>query len=511
MKRTDKLILTVRAALLNKYGDDFPELLSLLKAGIASDKQKGLNTQLIFLDDRSGFGSLRIKPLNPKKAKDKEFKDIIDSFYQALNPDYIVLFGAIDIIPQQKLNNLLYHADGDDDRWIPSDLPYACNVTYSKDPNKFLSPVRVVGRLPDMNGVNDMKLVRTMMVNASGFKTKSKAAYEKYFGVSADPWKLSTEKSLENTFDGPASCKIVPPGGPVWKKAQLKPLSHFFNCHGALSTPTWYGQKGNSYPEALNSINLAGEVEKNTIVAAECCYGAQLYKPVKNSLPGSMPICNGYFKNGAIAFLGSSTIAYGPAATNDQADLLTQYFFMNILGGASTGRALLEARQKYILNHGPDLAPTDLKTIGQFNLLGDPSIQPVTDQKEAQRKSLGIIQKKPYADDSRKERRKYLLSKGTALAGFVNRTEKGKKSGSQSASVHIKKVLQDFSLKESIGKTFTIMQNNQNKWTFRKSGMLNSKYHIYVEKKSGNDFGQKLLSIKELDGKVVNVQLYARR
>jgi hypothetical protein len=41
--------------------------------------------------------------------------------------------------------------------------------------------------------------------------------------------------------------------------------------------------------------------------------------------------------------------------------------------------------------------------------------------------------------------------------------------------------------------------------------MLKSTYHIYTEKKSGNNFGQKLLSIKELGGKVVNVQLYARR
>ena len=501
----------MRAALKTKYGTDFAELLSLLKSLAASDSKNGLKTQIIFLDDRSSFGSLKIKPLNPKKAKEKDFKDIIDSFYKALNPDYIVLFGAIDIIPYQKLNNLLYQVDGDDDHWIPSDMPYACNQPYSKDPNKFLCPVRVVGRLADINGIKDMKLLRTMISNIISFKSKSKSTYQEYFGVSTDNWKLSTEKSLEAAFGGPAHCKIVPPAGPLWGKADLKPLSHFFNCHGALSTPTWYGQKGNSYPEALSSGSLTDIVARNTVVTAECCYGAQLYKPGKNSLPESMPICNAYFKNGAIAFLGSSTIAYGPAITNEQADFMTQYFFMNLLGGASTGRSLLEARQKYITNHGPDLSPIDLKTIIQFNLLGDPSLQPVTGQKEAQKKSLGIIQKKPLADDSRKERRKYLLSKGTALAGFVNRTEKGKKSNSKSARTPIKKLLQEFSLKESVGQTFSVAQNSQNKKTFRYNGMLKSTYHIYVEMKSGNDFKQKLLSIKELDGKVVNVQLYDRR
>ena len=72
-------------------------------------------------------------------------------------------------------------------------------------------------------------------------------------------------------------------------------------------------------------------------------------------------------------------------------------------------------------------------------------------------------------------------------------------------------MLQEFSLKESVGQTFSVAQNSQNKKTFRYNGMLKSTYHIYVEMKSGNDFKQKLLSIKELDGKVVNVQLYDRR
>jgi hypothetical protein len=66
-------------------------------------------------------------------------------------------------------------------------------------------------------------------------------------------------------------------------------------------------------------------------------------------------------------------------------------------------------------------------------------------------------------------------------------------------------------MRQPIGSTFTIMQNSQNKETFRNSEMLKSSYHIYTEKKSGNDFSQKLLSIKELNGKIVNVQLYARR
>jgi hypothetical protein len=44
-----------------------------------------------------------------------------------------------------------------------------------------------------------------------------------------------------------------------------------------------------------------------------------------------------------------------------------------ILNGASTGRAALEARIAFIW-FATHLDPTDLKTLGQFNLMGDPSI-----------------------------------------------------------------------------------------------------------------------------------------
>jgi hypothetical protein len=89
-----------------------------------------------------------------------------------------------------------------------------------------------------------------------------------------------------------------------------------------------------------------------------------------------MPICQRYLNRGAYGYFGSSTIAYGPAEGNGAADLITQYFLLAVLEGASLGRAALIARQKFVEQVG-ELDPVDLKTLGQFNLLGDPSIHPV--------------------------------------------------------------------------------------------------------------------------------------
>ena len=90
-----------------------------------------------------------------------------------------------------------------------------------------------------------------------------------------------------------------------------------------------------------------------------------------------MPICQRYLIQGAYGYFGSSTIAYGPEEGNGAADLITQYFLMAVLDGASLGRAALVARQRFV-QQTAELDPVDLKTLGQFNLLGDPSIHPAT-------------------------------------------------------------------------------------------------------------------------------------
>jgi hypothetical protein len=82
-----------------------------------------------------------------------------------------------------------------------------------------------------------------------------------------------------------------------------------------------------------------------------------------------------YLRNGAVAVFGSSTVAYGPATTTNYADDLCRLFVTEVLGGASAGRAALVARQNYVQAQGM-LDPTDLKTLAQFTLLGDPSAVP---------------------------------------------------------------------------------------------------------------------------------------
>lgn len=112
-------------------------------------------------------------------------------------------------------------------------------------------------------------------------------------------------------------------------------------------------------------------------MAAECCFGAQLYDPA-DANRNQPSICNTYLKKGAYGFFGSTNTAYGPDDDPGDrgADRLCQLFLRSVLDGASLGRAVLEARQHFV-GEVPVLYPIDQKTLAQFILLGDPSIQPV--------------------------------------------------------------------------------------------------------------------------------------
>jgi hypothetical protein len=258
---------------------------------------------------------------------------------------------------------------------VPSDIPYACESSYSKDPRKFLGPTRVVGRLPDLLGTADAAYLVSLLGTAARHKTRSRADYQKYFSVSAEVWKKSTSLSLTKLFGSSDAMATSPPGGPAWTPAQLGRRIHFINCHGAPSDPNFYGQRGRSYPVAHSAKRLVRKIMNGTVIAVECCYGAELYDPADTNLEAG--ICSTYLRDGAYGYFGSSTIAYGPSEGNGQADLICQYFLEEVLNGASLGDAALRARHRFAQAY-THLDPVDLKTLVQFHLLGDPSIHPIS-------------------------------------------------------------------------------------------------------------------------------------
>jgi Subtilase family/Peptidase family C25 len=373
----DKAIITSHAALRKKYGVvRMKKVDAAIEALIAADKRRGVASRVFDLSDAGAMTAHGLAG-PPARLTPEYVKAAVDAIYAAWRPAYLMLLGAPDIIPYVPMDNPV---DDEDDE-VPGDLPYAGDHPYSTDPQDFRAPTRVVGRLPDIHGSTNPKALLAALRQAATWKKKPKKDYNAFFGLSCASWSGSTTKNLGSLFGAGSRPLLSPPDGPRWSRSQLAPRSHFFNCHGALSDAQLYGEEKlpedseeePDQPVCFRSGTLSGKVTGGAVVAAECCYGAELYEPDTGISPS---VANRYFENGAWAFAGSTTIAYGPADSLGDADLISQFFLQHLRAGASTGRAFLQARLDFV-KAAKRLSPTEVKTLAQFVLLGDPSIHPV--------------------------------------------------------------------------------------------------------------------------------------
>ena len=514
---TDKILITNVPALQAKYGAGFPKIQTAIKALIAADKKRGIATVLFDVADAVAMKKVKGKAVT-QPASAKQNKAAVDAIYHALAPDYLVLLGSIDIIPHQDLKNPVTDPDyGDADKDAPGDIPYACEAPYSRNAAKFIGPTRVVGRLPDLTNVGDPAYLVGVLKAAAGWKSRAQADYAAFFGLTAAVWHGSTEKSLKAIFGTSAGMKDAPPSGPDWTKPQLAPLSHFINCHGADARPEFFGEGGGGQPVSMTTETIDGRIAAGTVATAECCYGGQLYDPAFfGDTPG---ICSTYLGGGAHGFFGSSTIAYGDPDENFAADLICQYFLRLVRMGASLGRATLEARQKFA-RHAPKLDPVDLKTLAQFNLLGDPSIHPA--QAVAAVAAVGATPKAVGRSlaVARTDRRRTLFDRGTEIAAtqLVAQPTSRKKVGGK-VSGALQQLAKEAGMKKTSVLSFDVGSASGAKPRFAAKAMgvrfaQTAVFHVMSERKSRAEAPVtqlRLLVAQEVDGQIVSSRVLVSR
>ena len=413
--KIDKIILTNNTALTSKYGaSGVRSVHAGIERLVVADRDRGLITRLIAIDDARAMREFWARAVT-RGADSRQNKQAVDDLYAALAPDYILLLGSSDVIPQQPLRNPVYTTPkgDDDDPDATGDLPYACEAGYGRDIGSFIGPTRVVGRLPDIAGANEPSYLLRLLRTASAARPASPDAYRDHFALSAQIWEGSTRQSMRNIFGNSDGVLPVPPRSANWPANLLEKRMHFINCHGASRASEFFGQPASGkhqYPIALRASQIAGKIARGTVAAAECCYGGQLpRRSPTHTRPG---ICETYLGSGAWGFVGSSTIAYGDFERNGDADLVCQYFFENVLASASLGRAFLEARQKFVRSVSP-LHPLDLKTLAQFNLYGDPSIVAVSTRGVDTSARVMDIKTMRAQRSARHDRRRVLFKQGT--------------------------------------------------------------------------------------------------
>lgn len=518
----DKIIVTHKGALVAKYGTGG---LARIKAAIATlkatDAKRGLSTRLVFLDDARAMRAMRAPPVTDP-ADPRQAKRAIDAIFLRRDPEYLVILGSIDVVPHQDIANPVFAAGADDDVHASADLPYACTAPYSRDAAVFKAPSRVVGRLPDLTGAREPSHLLRLLAVAAHWTSRPVTDYAGYFGLSTASWRKSSALSLFNVFGDSRRLVTSPKSGPRHPAARLAPRAHFINCHGGVADPTFYGEEDKvrdpAQPPALTSDAVDRRIAEGTVASVECCYGAELYDSLTLALP--LPICQRYLAQGAYAWFGSSTIAYGPAQGNGAADFITQYFLQALLEGASTGRAALLARQRFVAQTG-ELDAVDLKTLAQFNLLGDPSIVPaVVDSATGVPKGIDP----PHA---MRQMRRARRAKLAATAGFLDATKPtaGAPARASRASPTVRHALDAIAREAGMPATcaftaFDVKLPPALRGARAKAAGIAQRYFVAVFRRAGARppagkeaaIGSRVAAVaKEVDGRIVGYRIYREK
>ncbi len=382
---TLKLSLTHRGRLLGKYGAS--GVAAIEKAVVKwqeKDAKRGFRNVYLAVDDGAALKPFGVAPLKGAVTAAK-VKAVVDRLCAKLAPEYLVLLGAGDVVPQFEVANPTLHEDGDTDPKVPTDNPYACSRPFvAAKRASYLIPDRVVGRLPDLPGATDPAALLELLATASTWKSKQASSYSGDLLACCDEWVGAGRECVKAIGRAPGRLQVSPPATATGKaiRDRHRKLLHMIKAHGAELDAQFYGQSGDSYPELLTSPSLTGRTRPGTVVGAMCCFGAALFDSSDPAavVPGALPIPTVYLRQGAFGFAGSTTTAWVGVAEMMCADWIVTGFLKSVLGGASLGRALLEAKQDFVnwiqkQGRSPDLA--EEKTLLQFVLLGDPSIHPV--------------------------------------------------------------------------------------------------------------------------------------
>lgn len=381
-----KLSITVRGRLEKKYSTrDMKKIVAATNKWIAADSKRGIRNILAFIDDSASMKALGVKPISGSVTAPK-VKTIIDALWKKLAPDYLVILGGDDIVPYFEVDNPSYQPRGDDDETVLTDNPYACTRPYRRGSlSSYLVADRVIGRVLDMPGDGDAEWLLRQLAIATSWTPQSKDTYRDAYAICCDTWKGAGQKCVSYLGVDAGQLMISPPNVDATKlpQSRLGSRLHVIKCHGSPIDPKFYGQKGESdYPVALTSKTLRRHLKPSTIAAAMCCYGAQTFAPddPASQDPGEWPIAGAYLRGGAFGFVGATRIAWVGDSEMACADWIVSKYLRSILDGASQGRAFLESKQDYLRRlqqNGEPLGREDEKTLIEYLLLGDPSIQPV--------------------------------------------------------------------------------------------------------------------------------------
>jgi len=369
------IIVTNRRALTQNYGRQVEEVDAAIDALVTSRRGAGIQLDLFSLDDHDQLRPYGVPPV--VDARDISGNDTtIRGICQALNPEYVLIVGSVDVVPHQILASSF---SGSIETHVATDWPYGWLDPGGLDSQR---PPRMVGRIPGITGSRNAQPQIAALRHATRTNGRTVADYLNPFVVCCESFRESTEETVYEALGSVDEvCSVPSPQGVDWSDEQVGRSLHIINCHGFPNTPFFSGrrEKGPTCP-ALLPEQIDGRLGWGTVAAVTCCYGADLYAPLgAGSSTRYMPMCNAFLANGAIGYFGSTGSSHGGRFHPKEADLLVKEFVRTWLQGGSLGEASRHSILQ-LISSSSGLDPARVrKNAWQFILLGDPTARPSRD------------------------------------------------------------------------------------------------------------------------------------
>lgn len=430
------VVFSLRARLEGRYGAGVAALIESEMDALAAavGKRRGWAGMFFIGDDPA---VLKPFDLSPAHSGDPwELKLLITDLDARLARrgqciGALLIVGGPEIVPFHRLPNPMDDQDAD----VPSDNPYAC-----RDENYFV-PEWPVGRLPGGGGSDARPILESLrrirlaheaaldhpswlarlirrIADWLGFssggsglqgvfgaavqpplsdpKVKARNRRSGSFGYTAAIWKAAAAQVFR-PIGRAAGLQISPPLGfdgaeaaPVPDRRVPRPMGRlgYFNLHGIVDGPEWFGQCSGrdpkdtpEYPVALRPQDVlcaaasGDNPEIPLVVFTQACYGLNV-----DSCPPEEAMAMSFLQSGSLAVVGSTCMAYGAVSSPLTAgDLLARSFWRSLQNGIPAGEALRRAKIQLACDLNTEqgfLDGQDQKTLISFALYGDPLALP---------------------------------------------------------------------------------------------------------------------------------------
>ncbi len=310
--------------------------------------------------------------------------------------EYLFIIGAEDIIPVPYMRNCMVTNRKE---MVPTDILYGYNFSFFtqnvEDVNILLQSKQLyhVGRLPLGTDASIAHLQNYLERSASYCDTG--VPVQLAYGQCDPHWKLVSADVVSDLKKSELFPNIEAPSSVIYDKLFLSPYItcntidkafnkysnlYYFNMHGSGNPekPYFFGasiEDEEMYPGM--DPDTISSAKYDNIVITEACYGGKF---INLATDRSMLLSSLF--NSTMLYLGSSVVAYGTVDAGyrngtkiGSADIMAKGFISYLMKGYSAGDAIYKSRKELFESSQGSMAASNLLTIYEFSLYGDPSLK----------------------------------------------------------------------------------------------------------------------------------------